>query len=102
MMINLTNTSANFDLFSKVLFVVDQNEEDICRRAAEAAAAEAAAAEVGCTCGVSAKNAKLFCDSTGNYAEVVLPAGQEYTCGMKLCCIVDTDTMEVCGICPIN
>ena len=67
MMINLTDTSANFDLFSKVLFVVDQNEEDICRRAAEAAAAE-----VGCTC------------------------------GMKLCCIVDTDTMEVCGICPIN
>lgn len=102
MMINLTNTSANFDLFSKVLFVIDQNEEDICRRAAEAAAAEAAAAEVGCTCGVSAKNAKLFCDSTGNYAEVVLPAGQEYTCGMKLCCIVDTDTMEVCGICPAN
>lgn len=92
MMINLTDTSANFDLFSKVLFVVDQNEEDICRRAAE----------VGCTCGVSAKNAKLFCDSTGNYAEVVLPAGQEYTCGMKLCCIVDTDTMEVCGICPAN
>lgn len=92
MMINLTNTSANFDLFSKVLFVVDYNEEDICRRAAE----------VGCTCGVSAKNAKLFCDSTGNYAEVVLPAGQEYTCGMKLCCIVDTDTMGVCGICPAN
>ena len=97
MMINLTDTSANFDLFSKVLVVIDQNEEDICRRAAEAAAAE-----VGCTCGVSAKNAKLFCDSTGNYAEVVLPAGQEYTCGMKLCCIVDTDTMEVCGICPAN
>ena len=40
MMINLTDTSANFDLFSKVLFVVDQNKEDICRRAAEAAAAE--------------------------------------------------------------
>ena len=40
MMINLTDTSANFDLFSKVLFVVDYNEEDICRRAAEAAAAE--------------------------------------------------------------
>ena len=91
-MINLTDTSANFDLFSKVLFVVDYNEEDIYRRAGE----------VGCTCGVSAKNAKLFCDSTGNYAEVVLPAGQEYTCGMKLCCIVDTDTMEVCGICPAN
>ena len=97
MMINLTDTSANFDLFSKVLFVVDQNEEDICRRAAEAAAAE-----VGCTCGVSAKNAKLFCDSTGNYAEVTLPGSYEYSCGMKLCCIVDTDTMGVRGVCPVK
>ena len=97
MMINLTDTSANFDLFSKVLFVVDQNEEDICRRAAEAAAAE-----VGCTCGVSAKNAKLFCDRTGNYAEVTLPGGCDTACGMKMCVIVDTDTMDVRGVCPVD
>ena len=96
-MTDLNRTAASFDLFSKVLFVIDHNEEEIRR-----SAAEAAAAEVGYTYGVSAKNAKLFCDSTGNYAEVVLPAGQEYTCGMKLCCIVDTDTMEVCGICPVD
>lgn len=96
-MTDLNRTAASFDLFSKVLFVIDHNEEEIRR-----SAAEAAAAEVGYAYGVSAKNAKLFCDRTGNYAEVVLPAGQEYTCGMKLCCIVDTDTMEVCGICPIN
>ena len=96
-MTDLNRTAASFDLFSKVLFVIDHNEEEIRR-----SAAEAAAAEVGYAYGVSAKNAKLFCDRTGNYAEVVLPAGQEYTCGMKLCCIVDTDTMEVCGICPAN
>ena len=96
-MTDLNRTAASFDLFSKVLFVIDHNEEEIRR-----SAAQAAAAEVGYAYGVSAKNAKLFCDRTGNYAEVVLPAGQEYTCGMKLCCIVDTDTMEVCGICPIN
>lgn len=96
-MTDLNRTAASFDLFSKVLFVIDHNEEEIRR-----SAAETAAAEVGYAYGVSAKNAKLFCDRTGNYAEVVLPAGQEYTCGMKLCCIVDTDTMEVCGICPIN
>ena len=96
-MTDLNRTAASFDLFSKVLFVIDHNEEEIRR-----SAAEAAAAEVGCTCGVSAKNAKLFCDSTGNYAEVVLPAGQEYTCGMKLCCIVDTDTMDVRGVCPVD
>lgn len=96
-MTDLNRTAASFDLFSKVLFIIDHNEEEIRR-----SAAEAAAAEVGYAYGVSAKNAKLFCDSTGNYAEVVLPAGQEYTCGMKLCCIVDTDTMEVCGVCPVD
>ena len=26
----------------------------------------------------------------------------EYACGMKLCCIVDTDTMEVRGVCPVE
>ena len=96
-MTDLNRTAASFDLFSKVLFVIDHNEEEIRR-----SAAQAAAAEVGYAYGVSAKNAKLFCDRTGNYAEVVLPAGQEYTCGMKLCCIVDTDTMEVGGIWPTN
>lgn len=95
-MTNLNNAATNFDLFSKVLFVIDYNEAEIRR-----SAAEAAAAEVGYTQGVPAKNVKLFCDRTGNYAEVIIPVGYDTACGMKLCCIVDTDTMEVCGICPV-
>lgn len=96
-MTDLTNTATDFDLFSKVLFVIDYNEEELRRRAAEAAAAE-----VGCTYGASAKNVRLFCDRTGNYAEVVLSGGYDTACGMKLCCIVDTDTMEVRGVCPVG
>lgn len=95
-MTNLNKTAANFDLFSKVLFVIDYNEEEIRR-----SAAEAAAAEVGYTYGVSANNVKLFCDRTGNYAEVTIPSGGDTACGMKMCCIVDTDTMEVCGVCSV-
>ena len=93
----MKKTVNNIDLFSKFLFVVDTRKEDVRRRAAEAAAAE-----VGCPYGVAANTVKLFSDCTGNYAEVVLPASHEYTCGMKLCCIVDTDTMEVRGVCPID
>lgn len=93
----MKKTVNNIDLFSKFLFVVDTCKEDLLRRAAEAAAAE-----VGCHYGVAANTVKLFSDCTGNYAEVVLPASREYTCGMKLCCIVDTDTMEVRGVCPID
>ena len=96
-MTDLNETAASFDLFSKVLFVVDYNEEEIRHRAVETAAAEA-----DCARGVSAKNVKLFCDRTGNYAEVTLPGSYEYTCGMKLCCIVDTDTMGVRGVCPVE
>ena len=94
-MTDLNKTAANFDLFSKVLFVIDYNEEEIRR-----SAAEAAAAEVGYTHGVPAKNVKLFCDRTGNYAEVIIPSGNTAG-GMKMCCIVDTDTMEVCGVCSV-
>lgn len=93
----MKKTVNNIDLFSKFLFVVDTRKEDVRRRAAEAAAAE-----VGCPYGVAANTVKLFSDCTGNYAEVVLPASREYTCGMKLCVIVDTDTMEVRGVCPID
>ena len=92
----MTNTATNFDLFSKVLFVIDYNEDELRR-----SAAEAAAAEVGCTYGVSANNVRLFNDCTGHYAEVTLPGSYETACGMKLCCIVDLDTMEVCGVCPV-
>lgn len=94
-MTNLNKTAADFDLFSKVLFVIDYNEAEIRR-----SAAEAAAAEVGYTREVSAKNVKLFCDRTGNYAEVTVPSG-DTACGMKMCVIVDTDTMEVCGVCSV-
>lgn len=95
-MTDLNKTAANFDLFSKVLFVIDYNESDLRR-----SAAEAAAAEVGCTREVSANTVKLFSDCTGNYAEVTIPSG-DTACGMKLCCVVDTDTMEVCGVCPVD
>ena len=95
-MTNLNTTAANFDLFSKVLFVIDYNESEIRR-----SAAEAAAAEVGYAHDVPAKNVKLFCDRTGNYAEVIIPGGYDTACGMKMCCIVDTDTMEVCGVCSV-
>ena len=96
-MTDLNETAASFDLFSKVLFVVDYNEEEIRHRAVETAAAEA-----DCTREVPAKNVKLFCDRTGNYAEVIVPSGCNTACGMKLCVIVDTDTMEVRGVCPID
>ncbi len=96
-MTDLNKTAANFDLFSKVLFVIDYNESDLRR-----SAAEAAAAEVGCTREVPVKNVKLFCDRTGNYAEVIIPSGGDTACGMKMCVIVDTDTMEVCGVCPVD
>ncbi len=94
----MKKTIDHIDLFSKFVFIVDHRQADLLRHAA----AEAAAAEVGYTYGVSANNVKLFCDRTGNYAEVVLPANHEYTCGMKLCVIVDTDTMEVRGVCPVG
>lgn len=87
----------NIDLFEKFLFIVDTREEDLRRRAAEAAAAE-----LGCPYGTTVNAVRLFSDCTGNYAEVVLPTNCEYSCGMKLCCIVDTDTMEVRGICPVD
>lgn len=96
-MTDLNKTAANFDLFSKVLFVIDYNESDLRRNAAEAAAAE-----VGCPYGTAVNTVRLFSDCTGSYAEVVLPANHEYSCGMKLCCIVDTDTMEVRGVCPVD
>lgn len=54
-MTDLNKTAASFDLFSKVLFVVDYNEEEIRHRAVETAAAEA-----DCTREVPAKNVKLF------------------------------------------
>lgn len=93
----MKKTVNNIDLFSKFLFVIDTRKEDIRRRAAEAAAAE-----VGCPYGTAVNTVRLFSDCTGSYAEVVLPANHEYSCGMKLCCIVDTDTMEVRGVCPVN
>lgn len=54
-MTDLNKTAASFDLFSKVLFVVDYNEEEIRHRAVETAVAEA-----DCTREVPAKNVKLF------------------------------------------
>ena len=61
-----------------------------------------AANELGYAYGSGSLSVKLFSDCTGNYAEVTLPGSYECVCGMKLCCIVDTDTMEVRGVCPVE
>lgn len=102
----MKNTMNAIDLFSKVLFVYDCTEADTLSHAQEVnlrrRAASAAAAEVGYPYGVVADCVKLFSDSTGNYAEITLPGGYECACDMKLCVIVDTDTMEVRGVCPVD
>ena len=51
-----------------------RSEEDIRRRAADAAANE-----VGYAYGAGSLTVKLFSDCTGNYAEVTLPGSYEYT-----------------------
>lgn len=102
----MKNTMNAIDLFSKVLFVYDCTGTDTLSHAQEAdlrrRAAKAAADEVGCPHGVAADCVKLFSDSTGNYAEITLPGGYERACNMKLCVMVDTDTMEVRGVCPVD
>ena len=102
----MKNTMDAIDLFSKVLFVYDCTEAEPISRAQEVdirrRAAKAAAAEVGCPHGVAADCVKLFSDCTGNYAEVILPGGYDRACGMKLCVMLDTDTMEVRGVCPMD
>ncbi len=92
----MKNTMTNVNIVSSILEMLYYSEESLRRRAADAAANE-----VGCACSGSF-TVKLFSDCTGSYAEVTLPGSYEYACGMKLCCIVDTDTMEVCGVCPVN
>lgn len=84
----MKNTVSNINIINTILEALDRSEEDIRRRAADAAANE-----VGYAYGAGSLTVKLFSDCTGNYAEVTLPGSYEYTCGMKLCCIVDTDTM---------
>ena len=88
----MKNTVSNINIINTILEALDRSEEDIRRRAADAAANE-----VGYAYGAGSLTVKLFSDCTGNYAEVTLPGSYEYACGMKLCCIVDTDTMEVRG-----
>ena len=79
----MKNTVSNINIINTILEALDRSEEDIRRRA-------------------GSFTVKLFSDCTGNYAEVTLPGSYEYACGMKLCCIVDTDTMEVRGVCPVE
>lgn len=93
----MKNTVTDTDMITRILEALRRSEEDVC-----ASAASAAASEIGYTYGVSGASVKLFSDCAGNYAEVVFPGSYEYVCGMKTCCIVDTDTMEVRGICPIG
>ena len=93
----MKNTVSNINIINTILEALDRSEEDIRRRAADAAANE-----VGYAYGAGSLTVKLFSDCTGNYAEVTLPGSYEYTCGMKLCCIVDTDTMGVRGVCPVE
>lgn len=84
----MKNIISNINIINTILEALDRSEEDIRRRAADAAANE-----VGYAYGADSLTVKLFSDCTGNYAEVTLPGSYEYSCGMKLCCIVDTDTM---------
>ena len=87
----MKNIISNINIINTILEALDRSEEDIRRRAADAAAY-----------GADSLTVKLFSDCTGNYAEVTLPGSYEYSCGMKLCCIVDTDTMGVRGVCPVK
>ena len=93
----MKNTMTNVHIINNILEALYHSEESLRRRAADAAANE-----VGYAYGGSSFTVKLFSDCTGNYAEVTLPGSYEHACGMKLCCIVDTDTMEVRGICPVE
>ena len=93
----MKNTMTNVDIITKILEALHHSEETLRRHAAEAAAAE-----IGYAYGASGASVKLFSDCTGNYAEVTLPGSYDCACDMKLCCIVDTDTMEVRGVCPVE
>ena len=93
----MKNIISNINIINTILEALHRSEEDIRRRAADAAANE-----VGYAYGAGSLTVKLFSDCTGNYAEVTLPGSYEYACGLKLCCIVDTDTMEVRGVCPVE
>ncbi len=92
----MKNTMTNVNIVTGILNALYRSEETLRRRAADAAAQE-----VGYAYGAGSVSVKLFTDCTGNYAEVMLPGGYDCTCGMKLCCIVDTDSMEVRGVCPV-
>ena len=93
----MKNTMTNAHIINSLLEALYNSEENIRRRAADAAANE-----LGYAYGSGSLSVKLFSDCTGNYAEVTLPGSYECVCGRKLCCIVDTDTMEVRGVCPVE
>ncbi len=93
----MTNTVNGVNIITSILGALYRSEEKLCR-----AAAEAAAEEIGCAYAAGGADVKLFTDSTGSYAEVTLSGGYDCACGMKLCCIVDTDTMQVRGVCPVG
>lgn len=92
----MKNIMTNVNVITNILGALYRSEEKLRRSAAEAAAAEA-----GSAYGASGASVKLFTDPTGNYAEVTLSGGYDCACGMKLCCIVDTDSMDVRGVCPV-
>lgn len=92
----MKNTVSNINIITNIIEALHSSQEDIRRRAADAAANEVGYAYGG------AVSVKLFSDCTGNYAEVTLPGEYDCVCGMKLCCIVDTDTMQVRGVCPVE
>ncbi len=95
----MKNIMTNVNVITNILGALYRSEEKLRRSAAEAAAAEVGSA-YGAS-GASGASVKLFTDPTGNYAEVTLSGGYDCACGMKLCCIVDTDSMEVRGVCPV-
>lgn len=64
----MKNIISNINIINTILEALDRSEEDIRRRAADAAANE-----VGYAYGAGSLTVKLFSDCTGNYAEVTLP-----------------------------
>lgn len=86
---------SNVNMIRNIFEALHNSEEELRRKAAAVAAAE-----LGGAYDAGMAHVKMFSDCTGNYAEVTLPGGYDCACGMQLCCIVDTDSMEVCGVCP--
>ena len=69
----MKNTVSNINIINTILEALHRSEENIRRRAADAAANE-----VGYAYGAGSFTVKLFSDCTGNYAEVAYHVKPQY------------------------